>query len=61
MEGNCQGNDVVYKCDITRPLPKKYILDLYREDGKAISITISYHLNTIDIKKRLHFQVTCGT
>ena len=23
IEGNCQVNDVVYKCDITRPLPKK--------------------------------------
>ena len=23
IEGNGQVNDVVYKCDITRPLPKK--------------------------------------
>ena len=23
MKGNCQVNDVVYKCDVTRPLPKK--------------------------------------
>ena len=33
IDGNCQVNDVVYKCDITRPLPKKYILDLQRENG----------------------------
>ena len=33
IEGNYQVNDVVYKCDITRPLPKKYILDLQRENG----------------------------
>ena len=23
MEGNCQGNDGVYKCDVIRTLPKK--------------------------------------
>ena len=23
MEGNCQVNDLVYKCDSTRPLPKE--------------------------------------
>ena len=23
MEGNCLINEVVYKCDVTRPLPKK--------------------------------------
>ena len=26
MEGNCQVNNVVYKCDVTRPLPKKVYL-----------------------------------
>ena len=26
MEGNCQVNDVVYKCDVTKPLPKKVYL-----------------------------------
>ena len=60
-EGNCLVNDVVYKCDVTRPLPKKCILDLKRENGRAISITTSYHLNTRDIPIRQHFQVTCGT
>ena len=28
MQGNCQANDVVYKCVITRPLPKKVYLGL---------------------------------
>ena len=28
MEGNCQVNDAVYKCDVTRPLPKKVYLGL---------------------------------
>ena len=28
MEGNCQVNDVIYKCDVTRPLPKKVYLGL---------------------------------
>ena len=25
MEGNCEVNDVVYKCDVTKPLPKKSV------------------------------------
>ena len=25
MKGNCQVNDVVDKCDVTRPLPKKSV------------------------------------
>ena len=61
MEGNCLVNDVVYKCDVTRPLPKKCILDLQRENRRAVSITTSYHLNTRDIPIRQHFQVTCDT
>ena len=28
MEGNCQVKNVVYKCDVTRPLPKKVYLEL---------------------------------
>ena len=28
IEGNCQVNDVVYKCDVTGPLPKKVYLGL---------------------------------
>ena len=28
MKGNCQVHDVVYKCDVTRPLPKKVYLGL---------------------------------
>ena len=27
-EGNCQVNNVIYKCDVTRPLPKKVYLGL---------------------------------
>ena len=26
MEGHCQVNDVVYKCNVKRPLPKKVYL-----------------------------------
>ena len=61
MEGNCQVNEVVYKCDVTRPLPKKWILQLHRENETAISITASYHLNPRDIPIRQHFHVICGT
>ena len=60
MEENCKVNDVVYKCDITTPLPKKCILDLQRENGRAASRTTSYHLNTIDCPIRQHFEVTGG-
>ena len=61
MERNCKAKDVVYKCDVTRPLPKKCILELQRENGRAVSITTIYHLNARDIPIRQHFQVTCGT
>ena len=50
MEGNCLVIDIVYKCDITRPLLKKAYLGLVeRENGRAVSLTTSYHLNTRDI------------
>ena len=50
LEGNYQVNDVVYRCDVERPLAKKKcILDLQRENGRAISVTTSHHLNTRDV------------
>ena len=70
MKGNCQVNDAVSKCDVTRPLPKKVylglarekcILDLQWENGRYVSTTTSYHLNTGDIPVRQHFEVICGT
>ena len=35
MEGNCLVNDVVYKCDVTRPLPKKVYLGLAEGEWKS--------------------------
>ena len=35
MEGNCQVIDVVYKCDVTRPLPKKVYLGLAKREWKS--------------------------
>ena len=35
MKGNCKVNYVI-KCDTTRPLPKKHILDLQRESGRNV-------------------------
>ena len=35
MEGNYQVNDVVYKCDVTRPLPKKAYLGLAEGEWKS--------------------------
>ena len=61
MEGNCKINDVVYKCNVKGPLPEKCILDLQRENGRAVSIATIYHSNTIDNPIRQHFQITCGS
>ena len=64
MKGNCKVNNVVYRCGISRALPKKVYLRLAereRENGTAISITTSYHLNTKDIPTRQHFLITFGT
>ena len=47
MEENCLVNGVVYRCDVARPLLEKVYLGLAeRENGRAVSITPSYHLNT---------------
>ena len=35
MEGNCQVNNVIYKCDVTRPLPKKVYLGLAEGEWKS--------------------------
>ena len=35
MEGNCQVNNILYKCDITRPLPKKVCLRLAEGEWKS--------------------------
>ena len=35
MEGNCQVNNVVYKCDETKPLPKKVNLGLAEGEWKS--------------------------
>ena len=61
MEGNCQVNDAVYKCDVIRTLLKKMYLGLAGGNGKAVSITTSYHLHTTDIPLRQHFRVTWAT
>ena len=61
LEGNYHVKDVFYKCDVTRPLLKKCILDLQRENGRLAFIAMNYHLDTRGIPTRQHFQVTCGT
>ena len=63
-EGKCPVDDVVYKCDVTRPFLKEVYLNLQRENRgrmEAVSLTRSYNLNTKDIPIRQHFQVTFGT
>ena len=58
MEENCQVNNVVYKYEVTRPLPKKMYLGLAEGEWKS---RFYNHLNTRDISTTQHFQVTCGT
>ena len=59
MKGNCKVNYVI-KCDTTRPLPKKHILDLQRESGRNVFIIINYPLNKRKTPIRQHVQVTRG-
>ena len=35
MEGNCQVNNVVYKSDVTRPLPRNLYLGLAEGEWKS--------------------------
>ena len=35
MEWNCQVNDVVYKCDVRKPLSKRVFLVLAEEEWKS--------------------------
>ena len=63
MKEEWQVSDVVCKCDVTTPLPKKVYLGLTKGEWKktAVLLTTNYHLNTRDIPIRQHFQVTCNT
>ena len=61
MERKRQVNDIVYRCDITSPYRKKSVLDLPRENGRAVSITTSHHLYTRYIPIRQQFQVPYDT
>ena len=66
MEGNCKVNVVLYKYDVTNKAKaihylRRCILNVQRENGRSVSITTRYHLNTSDISIRQHFQGTCDT
>ena len=39
MEENCQVNDIVYKCDVTRLLPKRVYLKFAQEEWKSCFYT----------------------
>ena len=49
MEGNCQVNNVVYKYEVTRPLPKKVYLGLAEGEWKSRLYNGKLSLNTRDI------------
>ena len=39
MEENCQVNDIVYKCDVTRLLPKRVYLKFAQKEWKSCFYT----------------------
>ena len=60
-EENCQVNDVVYKCDLTRPLPKKVYVGLAEREWKSCFCNYKLlfkHERYVLIRQL--FQVTCG-
>ena len=52
MEGDFLVNGVVYKYGVTKPMPKKCILDLQWKNGKTVTITTGCHSHTRDIPIR---------
>ena len=50
MEGSCQVNDVVYKCEVIRPLPKNVYLVLAEGEWKSrfYNLSIIYKLSFKD-------------
>ena len=61
MEGNCQVNDVVCKCDVTRPLPKKGYLGLAEGEWKSGFYNRKLSFKYKRYSNKTNFQVTCGT
>ena len=55
MEGNGLVNDVVYKCDVIRPLPKKVYLGLAEGEWKGCFYDhrLSFKLKRYFYKRRL--------
>ena len=53
MEVNCQVNDVVYKCDVTRSLSKKVCLRLQEEEWKS-----RFSKHKLSFKHKRHFNKT---
>ena len=56
-EMNCELNNVVYKCDVTKLLPKKVYRALAEREWKSRFCNHKFSFK----HKRQHFQVTCGT
>ena len=54
MEEKCQVNNVVYKCDVTRPLPKKLYLGLAKGEWRSCL----YNHNLSFKHKRYSYETT---
>ena len=61
MEGNCEVNDVVYKCQITRPIPRKWYLGIVggKYNSRFYNHKLSFKHKNMSIRQ--HIQVICGT
>ena len=53
MEGNCQVNNVVYKCDVTRPLSKEVYLGLAEGEWKS-----SFYNHKLSFKHKRYYNKT---
>ena len=53
MKGNCQGNNVIYKFDVTRPLPEKVYLGLAEGEWKS-----RFYKHKLSFKHKRYFNKT---
>ena len=40
IEGNCQVNDVIYECDVTKPLPEKVYPGLAERERERMEASL---------------------
>ena len=56
MEGNDEINDIVYKCDVTKRLPKKVYLGLAERERKS-----RFYNQNLSFTHQRYSNITCDT